>query len=544
MMDPAVQLLAPLFTVDGHLQHEVEGVNTFRFKRLVLFDWVVSLPWRYVWMLSISAYVGVVTVFAILYNIWGSLCGGWFNKRGSTTVVSYYFSIVSLAANGGYLSEPPEMVDSGNACFAGRTVLVGACSFTNILFVAVVAALVVSKVSNRERWSRRVLFSEYCTLQEVEVVHAAPATDDDEEEDDASTSEEEHDGEHASSGSEQGSNTAIPKGDTGDDEEATVVVEDEEEGPVWLLSLRLADLHRQSLSKGTLRLYCVSVEPPTSETTAIATPTTTTTTTTHKVVSSPLLPASPLQRPRRLSMRERSLRSTGGAWKKKKKGKASNHRRDEEHHSPAAADHHHHHHHTKRQQGNNHLSSGHHSNMWLQSQKEEEEVRLHHASPYVIPRVTELTWHCVEERHQQDMVFPFPTALSSAASLSSLHLNSHHHHHHHSSSNDLRLWYPVTIQHVVDATSPLYPYIFARLCPGAAAAAAGVTGAVSCGAFQIVASFDAEDQATAAPIHAKAAYTPLNIVKGFRFSHELVQLDRDTGKVVVNFDAFNTLLRS
>jgi len=260
MMDPAVELLAPLFTVDGHLQHEVEGVNNFRFKRLVLFDWVVSLPWRYVWMLSISAYVGVVSAFAVLYNIWGSLCGGWLNKRGTTTVVSYYFSIVSLAANGGYLSEPPEMVDSGNACFVGRTVLVGACSFTNILFVAVVAALVVSKVSNRERWSRRVLFSEYCTLQEVEVVHAAPAGD--EEEEDAATSEEEHDGDVGSS-SEQGSNTAIPKEGTGeDDEEAT---EEDEEGPVWLLSLRLADLHRHSLSKGTLRLYCVSVEPPTSE---------------------------------------------------------------------------------------------------------------------------------------------------------------------------------------------------------------------------------------------------------------------------------------
>lgn len=174
-------VLAPLFDSDDAIQKKQKGLKYGFLERPSFFLYLLNLPWSHLLLFSIASYVAVVTVFAVLYFLWGEFCDAGHSQlhaanQSNTTfssyenpkVLSYYFSIVSLAANGGYLSEPEEMINASHACFTGRTVLVGMCSYTNIVFVGLVAALLVGKAASKEKLGKRILFSDSCVMDAVE----------------------------------------------------------------------------------------------------------------------------------------------------------------------------------------------------------------------------------------------------------------------------------------------------------------------------------------------------------------------------------------
>ncbi|KAG5506589.1 hypothetical protein JIQ42_06841 [Leishmania sp. Namibia] len=153
----------PVFDYDGRLTTRQIGVNTFRFRSLSLFYFFRSQPWMALIAYSIVLYLIIVLLIAAVYYAWGMVCGA-----GMNVVSAIYFTVVSLAANGGYMGEDGEtMTDATHVCYRGRTAIVMVCSYVNIVFVGLVAALVVSKAEYAGKLGHRVVFSDFCTLASI-----------------------------------------------------------------------------------------------------------------------------------------------------------------------------------------------------------------------------------------------------------------------------------------------------------------------------------------------------------------------------------------
>lgn len=153
----------PVFDYNGNLTTNQVGVNTFRFRSLSLFYFFRSQPWKVLLTYSAVLYLLIVLLITCAYYVWGVACGA-----GMNTVMAVYFTVVSLAANGGYMGEDVgTMADSTHVCYRGRTVIVMVCSYVNILFVGLMAAVVVGKAEYAGKLGHRVVFSDFCTLTSV-----------------------------------------------------------------------------------------------------------------------------------------------------------------------------------------------------------------------------------------------------------------------------------------------------------------------------------------------------------------------------------------
>ncbi|KPA77538.1 hypothetical protein ABB37_06917 [Leptomonas pyrrhocoris] len=153
----------PVFDANGNLTTSQTGVNTFRFRSLSLFYFFRAQPWTALITYSVLLYLAIVLLISAAYYVWGVYCGA-----GLNVVVSIYFTVVSLAANGGYLGEDEgTMTDSTHMCYRGRTMIVMVCSYVNIVFVGLVAALVVGKAEYTGKLGHRVVFSDFCTLSSI-----------------------------------------------------------------------------------------------------------------------------------------------------------------------------------------------------------------------------------------------------------------------------------------------------------------------------------------------------------------------------------------
>ncbi|CAG9569663.1 conserved hypothetical protein [Leishmania major strain Friedlin] len=153
----------PVFDYNGNLTTRQVGVHTFRFRSLSLFYFLRSQPWTVLITYSVILYLIIVLLITAAYYAWGVACGAAMN-----VVSAIYFTVVSLAANGGYMGEDGDtMTDATHMCYRGRTAIVMVCSYVNILFVGLVAALVVSKAEYTGKLGHRVVFSDFCTLTTV-----------------------------------------------------------------------------------------------------------------------------------------------------------------------------------------------------------------------------------------------------------------------------------------------------------------------------------------------------------------------------------------
>ncbi|CAC9453862.1 conserved hypothetical protein [Leishmania infantum JPCM5] len=153
----------PVFDYNGRLTTRQVGVHTFRFRSLSLFYFLRSQPWTVLITYSVVLYLIIVLLITAAYYAWGVECGAAMNA-----VSAIYFTVVSLAANGGYMGEDGDtMTDATHMCYRGRTAIVMVCSYVNILFVGLVAALVVSKAEYTGKLGHRVVFSDFCTLATV-----------------------------------------------------------------------------------------------------------------------------------------------------------------------------------------------------------------------------------------------------------------------------------------------------------------------------------------------------------------------------------------
>ncbi|ORC86006.1 uncharacterized protein TM35_000311920 [Trypanosoma theileri] len=154
-----------VFDEEGRLTTREIGVKRFHFARLSIFYALRSLSWGVLITYSILMYVTILFLSSALYLGWSTMCGA---GEGMSLTEALYFSVVSLAANGGYIGEQPDtMVQPGHICFTGRTVIVMMLSYANIIFVGMVAALVVSKAEYSGRLGQRVVFSDFCSLTAV-----------------------------------------------------------------------------------------------------------------------------------------------------------------------------------------------------------------------------------------------------------------------------------------------------------------------------------------------------------------------------------------
>ena len=153
----------PIFDVNGSLTTSQTGVNMFRFRSLSLFYFFRAQSWTVLITYSILLYLFIVLIITAAYYLWAMYCGA-----GLNMVASIYFTVVSLAANGGYLGEDEDtMTDSTHVCYRGRTAIVMVCSYVNIVFVGLVAALVVGKAEYTGKLGHRVVFSDFCTLTSI-----------------------------------------------------------------------------------------------------------------------------------------------------------------------------------------------------------------------------------------------------------------------------------------------------------------------------------------------------------------------------------------
>ncbi|KAG5510554.1 hypothetical protein JKF63_06851 [Porcisia hertigi] len=153
----------PVFDYSGRLTTDQVGVNTFRFRSLSLFYFFRSQRWRALITYSIALYLTIVLLISAVYYAWGLVCGA-----GMSAVSSIYFTVVSLAANGGYMGEDEStMTDPTHICYSGRTAIVMVCSYVNIVFVGIVAALVVGKAEYTGKLGHRIVFSDLCTITNI-----------------------------------------------------------------------------------------------------------------------------------------------------------------------------------------------------------------------------------------------------------------------------------------------------------------------------------------------------------------------------------------
>ncbi|KEG08352.1 hypothetical protein DQ04_07391010 [Trypanosoma grayi] len=154
-----------VFDEEGCLTTREIGVKRFQFARLSIFHTLRSLPWSILITYSILVYLAILFVCSVVYFTWAHACGA---SEGVTWAAALYFTVVSLAANGGYVGEQMDtMISPIHVCFVGRTIIVMVLSYTNIIFVGLVAALVVGKAEYSGKLGQRVVFSDFCSLTVV-----------------------------------------------------------------------------------------------------------------------------------------------------------------------------------------------------------------------------------------------------------------------------------------------------------------------------------------------------------------------------------------
>ncbi|KAG8346995.1 hypothetical protein TRVL_02182 [Trypanosoma vivax] len=147
---------------DGSLVFRDVGVRQHDFAVLSIFYTLRAQSWITLILYTLLLYLAIVFVFSAGYLGWAYVCGA---QEGVSWVSAMYFTVVSLAANGGYAGEHSDtMLQSDHLCFAGRTVAVIVLSFLNIIVVGLVAALVVGKAAYGEGLGRRIVFSDFCSL--------------------------------------------------------------------------------------------------------------------------------------------------------------------------------------------------------------------------------------------------------------------------------------------------------------------------------------------------------------------------------------------
>ncbi|CCW62194.1 unnamed protein product [Phytomonas sp. EM1] len=192
------------FDAEGNMTTKQTGTHTFFLKQQTLFYLLRSYPWSWLMVISIALYLALVAWITTLYYSWAWACGV---KESTSAITSLYFTVVSLAANGGYMGEAASMGNPSNVCYYGRTVIVMLASFTNIVFVGLVAALFVGKAESTAKFANRIVFSHFCTLARA------------------------------------------PR-----------------QRNVWHLKFRMANIASQKpLAQGQLRLFCILAEPPTED---------------------------------------------------------------------------------------------------------------------------------------------------------------------------------------------------------------------------------------------------------------------------------------
>lgn len=156
--DPSTSSV-PIFNHAGSINAEVRGVSTLQFNRLTWYYSLLKLPWKYMLGLSFALYITVVTLFTVLYYTMCHLCGA-----NVSIVSALYFVIVSISANGGYMGEDQNVMYPGHRCFAHRTYLIMFASYISILLGAMIATVFIAKASTHEKLQHRVVFSDYVTL--------------------------------------------------------------------------------------------------------------------------------------------------------------------------------------------------------------------------------------------------------------------------------------------------------------------------------------------------------------------------------------------
>ncbi|CUG66837.1 potassium ion channel protein, putative, partial [Bodo saltans] len=154
----------PIFTHDGGLNADVEGVSQLQFQKLTWFYSLLSISWGRVVLLSGALYMSVVLAFAMVYY---GMC--WACGAKTTVIGSLYFVVVSISANGGYMGEDIDVLYPGHRCFAQRTYLVMVASYAGILIGALIATTFIAKISMHNKLQHRIVFSDYMTLTQTEM---------------------------------------------------------------------------------------------------------------------------------------------------------------------------------------------------------------------------------------------------------------------------------------------------------------------------------------------------------------------------------------
>ncbi|CCW69528.1 unnamed protein product [Phytomonas sp. Hart1] len=149
------------FDKQGNMTTKQCGMASFYLRQTTLFYFIRSYPWSWLMVISIVFYLVLVMGITGLYYGWAWACGG---PDSTSAITSLYFTVVSLAANGGYMGEAASMENPSNVCYYGRTFIVMLASFTNIILVGLIAALVVGKAESTGKFGNRIIFSNFCTL--------------------------------------------------------------------------------------------------------------------------------------------------------------------------------------------------------------------------------------------------------------------------------------------------------------------------------------------------------------------------------------------
>jgi hypothetical protein len=154
----------PIFTHDGGINADVEGVSQLQFQKLTWFYSLLSISWPRMVLLSGALYISVVLAFAVVYYSMCMACGA-----HTTIIGALYFVVVSISANGGYMGEDTDVLYPGHRCFAQRTYLVMVASYAGILIGALIATTFIAKISMHNKLQHRIVFSDYVTLTQTEM---------------------------------------------------------------------------------------------------------------------------------------------------------------------------------------------------------------------------------------------------------------------------------------------------------------------------------------------------------------------------------------
>ncbi|CAJ1018013.1 hypothetical protein Q4I32_001473 [Leishmania shawi] len=561
----------PVFDDRGHLTAHQVGVNTFRFRSLSLFYFLRSQSWTILLTYSVALYLIIVLLITGAYYAWGMACGAQVN-----VVSAIYFTVVSLAANGGYMGEDEDVMSvATHRCYSGRTAIVMVCSYVNILFVGLVATLVVGKAAHTDKLGHRVVFSDFCTL------------------------------------------TSLPG-----------------RANPWRLVFRMANVDNHiPLARGKLRLFCVTAEPlkeyhiqqhqpqalrdahlvkelagSTGECThqhlprvvlvggdgegkpqRTAVPATESDENRHAAKAqkrrkkersrqcSPPAPhdsagrssredksrPAPAQRHhRRRKQRDQQLHTTGSGIRAGEAASQGGHRGQRSEGRGGVQC-------TEREAHQSALSSPSRSSSASSSRTTASSTLSTSASSSHSSGASSSCAASAVKRSVLPTGIPEPDVSLSMQSHGFVENNGHvmervhlcvremrwtcagERYLDHGESGQLSLWYPTEIIHIIDERSPLHPFlelphVAASLGSGGTSAEVPSTFAsradVVRAHFQIVAVFDATEMESGSTITAKRTYTSEEIITHYKFSDRLVHIHSQSNEVMLDFHYFNSLL--